>query len=79
MRVAFASILTAVLVAMIAIAIQNPGVAVKATTATDLVTGFTSALNITLSYGPSRSMIPEYDAAQDYANRFQPAIISSST
>ena len=79
MRVAFASILTAVLVAMIAIAIQNPGIAVKATITTDLVTGFTSALNIALSYGPSSSMIPEYDAAQDYANSFQPATISSST
>lgn len=36
---------------MIAIAIQNPGNTVKATVETDLVTGFTSALNIALSYG----------------------------
>lgn len=36
---------------MIAIAIQSPGAFPKATVETNLVTGFTSALNIALSYG----------------------------
>lgn len=38
---------------MIAIAIQNPVTSVRATVQTNLVTGFTSALNISLSYGKS--------------------------
>ncbi|KAL4900428.1 hypothetical protein BDW74DRAFT_182759 [Aspergillus multicolor] len=48
----FISIFTAVVIAMIAIGIENPNAdgPVKATTETNLVTGFTSALNIILSY-----------------------------
>ncbi|OJJ83406.1 uncharacterized protein ASPGLDRAFT_26340 [Aspergillus glaucus CBS 516.65] len=46
----FISIFTAVLLTMIAIAIENPMPSIKATVPTNLVTGFTSALNITLSY-----------------------------
>lgn len=38
---------------MIAIAMQNPKPPITATVPTNLVTGFTSALNISLSYGPS--------------------------
>lgn len=43
---------------MIAIAIENPMPSIKATVPTNLVTGFTSALNITLSYGPSSPFTP---------------------
>ncbi|KAL4914755.1 transmembrane amino acid transporter protein-domain-containing protein [Aspergillus aurantiobrunneus] len=46
----FISIFCAVLIAMVAIGIEHPGGPVKATTETSLVTGFTSALNIILSY-----------------------------
>ncbi|KAL2844545.1 transmembrane amino acid transporter protein-domain-containing protein, partial [Aspergillus pseudoustus] len=46
----FISIFCAVVIAMIAIGIEHPGGPVKATTETNLVTGFTSALNIILSY-----------------------------
>ncbi|BCR86917.1 uncharacterized protein ACHE_30904A [Aspergillus chevalieri] len=46
----FISIFTAVLLTMIAIAIQNPKPSITATVPTNLVTGFTSALNISLSY-----------------------------
>lgn len=48
---AFISIFAAVLITMIAIAIQSPGTITKATVETNLVTGCTSALNIALSYG----------------------------
>ncbi|KAL4802440.1 transmembrane amino acid transporter protein-domain-containing protein [Aspergillus unguis] len=48
--VSFISIFSAVVIAMIAIGIEHPGAPVKATTETNLVTGFTSALNIILSY-----------------------------
>lgn len=61
MYTAFSSIFIAVLIAMIAIAIQNPGPSVQATVTTNLVTGFTSALNIALSYGQSSSSIFKYD------------------
>ena len=57
MYAAFSSIFIAVLIAMIAIAIQNPNPSAQATVATNLVTGFTSALNITLSYGQLSSLI----------------------
>ncbi|KAL4786870.1 transmembrane amino acid transporter protein-domain-containing protein [Aspergillus varians] len=46
----FLSIFCAIILAMIAIGIQHPGSAVKATTETSFVTGFTSALNIVISY-----------------------------
>ncbi|KAL3478878.1 transmembrane amino acid transporter protein-domain-containing protein [Aspergillus californicus] len=46
----FTSIFCAVIVAMVAVGIEHPGGPVKATTETSLVTGFTSALNIILSY-----------------------------
>ncbi|KAL4792198.1 transmembrane amino acid transporter protein-domain-containing protein [Aspergillus venezuelensis] len=46
----FISIFIAVFIAMVAIGIEHPGSRVKATTETNLVTGFTSALNIILSY-----------------------------
>ncbi|OJJ53546.1 hypothetical protein ASPSYDRAFT_187757 [Aspergillus sydowii CBS 593.65] len=46
----FISIFSAVMIAMVAIGIEHPGGPVKATTETNLVTGFTSALNIILSY-----------------------------
>ncbi|KAL4939125.1 hypothetical protein BDV06DRAFT_214544 [Aspergillus oleicola] len=46
----FISIFIAVVIAMIAIGIEHPGSPVKAATETNLVTGFTSALSIILSY-----------------------------
>lgn len=45
------------MVAMVAIGIEHPGGPVKATTETNLVTGFTSALNIILSYGEYASSV----------------------
>jgi hypothetical protein len=39
------------MIAMVTVGIQYPGSANRATTETNLVTGFTSALNIILSYG----------------------------
>lgn len=39
------------MIVMIALGIQNPGSAVKATIETNLVTGFTAAANIAFSYG----------------------------
>lgn len=49
--IAFISILSAVLITMIAVGIQNPGTVVHATVPTNLVTGFMSAANIAFSYG----------------------------
>ncbi|KAL4756732.1 transmembrane amino acid transporter protein-domain-containing protein [Aspergillus foveolatus] len=46
----FISIFTAVMIAMVAIGVEHPGGPVKATAETNLVTGFTAALNIILSY-----------------------------
>ncbi|KAL4876737.1 transmembrane amino acid transporter protein-domain-containing protein [Aspergillus karnatakaensis] len=46
----FISIFCAVMIAMITVGIQYEGGAIRATTETNLVTGFTSALNIILSY-----------------------------
>ncbi|KAJ5112357.1 Amino acid transporter transmembrane [Penicillium argentinense] len=48
--VSFASILSAVLICMISLGIQNPDVIISATVETNLVTGFTSAANIAFSY-----------------------------
>jgi len=49
--IAFISILSAVLITMVAVGIQNPGTVVHATVETNLVTGFMSAANIAFSYG----------------------------
>ncbi|KAJ5559769.1 Amino acid transporter transmembrane [Penicillium frequentans] len=48
--VSFVSILSAVMITMIAVGIQNPGTVVHATIETNLVTGFMSAANIAFSY-----------------------------
>ncbi|KAA8650817.1 uncharacterized protein ATNIH1004_003506 [Aspergillus tanneri] len=65
----FISIFSAVLITMIAIAIQNTGSVVKATAETNLVTGFTSALNIALSYASHNTffnMIAELKEPKDF-------------
>ncbi|KAJ0418655.1 transmembrane amino acid transporter protein-domain-containing protein [Aspergillus carlsbadensis] len=65
----FISIFCAVVIAMIAIGIQHPGGPVKATTETNLVTGFTSALNIILSYASHNAffnMIAELKEPRDF-------------
>ncbi|KAL4887812.1 transmembrane amino acid transporter protein-domain-containing protein [Aspergillus ambiguus] len=48
--ISFTSILSAVLIVMIALGIQNPRAIVEPTVQTTLVSGFTSALNIILSF-----------------------------
>lgn len=50
---AFASIVVAVIVTMVAVGIQDSGTPPQATVDTTLVTGVTSAANIILSYGES--------------------------
>ncbi|EAU31474.1 conserved hypothetical protein [Aspergillus terreus NIH2624] len=49
--ISFASIFFAVLIVMVALGIQNPRVIVEPTVQTSLVTAFTSASNIILSFG----------------------------
>ena len=48
---AFISIVAAVLITMIGVGVQNDRVPVSGTVETNLVTAFTSAANIVLSYG----------------------------
>ncbi|KAI9370256.1 transmembrane amino acid transporter protein-domain-containing protein [Aspergillus egyptiacus] len=65
----FISIFCAVIIAMVAVGIQHPGGPVKATTETSLVTGFTSALNIILSYASHNAffnMIAELKEPRDF-------------
>ena len=55
MSTAFISILAAVLVTMIAVALQNPNIKFSAVAETNLVTAFTSISNIVFAYGKSLS------------------------
>lgn len=56
--IAFISILSAVMITMIAVGIQNPGTVIHATVETNLVTGFMSAANIAFSYGSCLIFFP---------------------
>lgn len=49
------------MIAMVAIGVEHPGGPVKATAETNLVTGFTAALNIILSYGKTPHSLPVSD------------------
>ncbi|KAH8425149.1 uncharacterized protein LDX57_002898 [Aspergillus melleus] len=65
----FISILSAVIISMVAVAIQHPGAVAKATVETNLVNGFTSALNIALSYASHNaffSVIAELKEPRDF-------------
>ncbi|KAE8153690.1 transmembrane amino acid transporter protein-domain-containing protein [Aspergillus avenaceus] len=67
--VSFISIFSAVMVAMIAIGIQKPGMTIEAFTEPSLVTGFTAALNIALSYASHNTffnMIAELKDPKDF-------------
>ncbi|KAK1145248.1 hypothetical protein N8T08_004401 [Aspergillus melleus] len=69
LALAFISILSAVILTMVAVAIQHPGAVAKATVETNLVNGFTSALNIALSYASHNaffSVIAELKEPRDF-------------
>ncbi|RMJ27929.1 hypothetical protein PHISP_01197 [Aspergillus sp. HF37] len=55
--VSFSSIVAAVFITMVAVGVQSTGADPKATVDTDLVTGFTSAANIVLSYASHNAFI----------------------
>ncbi len=65
------------MIAMVAIGIEHPGGPVKATTETNLVTGFTSALNIILSYGELSIQVFVYTHSNAVQQATTPSSMSS--